>query len=196
MRRAVALALCTVGCQFPPAALPDLGADASQPGDSDGSIDRPDAGAPDAEIPDAMVDAFTCPIGFVEVGIGCYSIHTDDLTWPDAEHACEALGGHLVIIDDPNENQHMTELATTASLFYPWIGLTDHFVENAFLWVNDLPPGYTNWNGGEPNNEGSWGGEEDCGQLRPEGNWNDSDCYGGADYICEWDGRPVGTIFW
>ncbi len=196
MRRAAALALCLIGCQFPPAALPDLGSDGSQPPGRDGASDPPDAAMPDAEIPDAMPDAFSCPPGFTQVGLGCYLIQTDDLTWQDAEQQCEGRGAHLAIIDGAQENVALTTLASDAGLWYPWIGLTDHAVEGLFRWVDDSLPFYTNWNSGEPNNSGGWGAPENCGELRPEGNWNDSDCDAAGDSICEWDGRPIGTIFW
>jgi hypothetical protein len=196
MRRAAALALCAVCCQFDPAAIPDRGADGSHlPGDPD-AASPPDAARPDADPPDAMPDVFTCPGDFVAVDLGCYRVTIDPMPWPDAELACEAAGGHLVVIDGVQENLTALTIMTENSLFNPWIGLTDHASEDLFLWVSDVPAGYTNWDPGEPNNQGSWGGQEDCGQMLSTGMWNDVDCYANAPFICESDGVPPGSNYW
>jgi hypothetical protein len=56
-----------------------------------------------------------------------------------------------------------------------WIGLTDLFHEDRWIWAaTDSGPSYTNWYGGEPNNQN---GTEHFAQLHPKRTnrtWNDN----------------------
>lgn len=100
-------------------------------------------------------------------------------TWTGSEAEAIALGGHLVTINDAEENQWVystfTALAGTpnASL---WIGLNDANVEGHFVWASGKPVTFTSWFPGEPNDAG---GTEDFAVIRPPsaaspyGSWND-----------------------
>jgi hypothetical protein len=88
------------------------------------------------------------------------------------------LPGHLATIKDGAENATVQALASGN----PWIGFTDSGAtspidgttlpgsEGNFTWVNGDPVGFTNWNGGEPNDSGG----EDATQITGGGGWNDS----------------------
>jgi len=52
----------------------------------------------------------------------------------------------------------------------------------AYWWVDWSNGTYTNWAGGEPNNDD---GEEYCGQMYDGGTWNDKDCGDSLPYVCE-----------
>ena len=79
-------------------------------------------------------------------------------TWADAEMESVSLGGHLVTIDDVNENNFISnafvDLVRSGSTFTAagnlWIGL--HLVGSEYAWVSGDPVTYTNWGPGEPNN--------------------------------------------
>jgi len=92
---------------------------------------------------------------------------TDSMTWTDAEAAAVSLGGHLVTINDAQEN------AWVASVFiwydYCWIGLSDAAEEGTWQWVSGQTPAYTNWDSGQPDN--NW--EEDYAEMWGGGMWND-----------------------
>lgn len=56
------------------------------------------------------------------------------------------------------------------------MGLTDEIAEGVWIWSSTgLRPSFTDWNLGEPNNEG---GSQDCAYFRREANgkWDDITC--------------------
>ena len=84
------------------------------------------------------------------------------------------LGGHLVAINDAEENSWIRCNVATADGINgedAWIGLNDAASEGTFVWSNGDKATYTNWGGGEPNDAG---GVEDVAQLRTDGRWNDN----------------------
>ena len=95
--------------------------------------------------------------------------------WTDAESQAVAAGGHLVSINDANENQWLVDKFGTEEGF--WIGLTDAGSENNFKWVSGEAVTYTNWAPGEPNEFG----DEDYGEINPafspDGHWNDRNVF-------------------
>ncbi|NUO79217.1 hypothetical protein HUU05_04000, partial [candidate division KSB1 bacterium] len=78
----------------------------------------------------------------------------DDTTWTASENEAISLDGHLVTINNEEEN---VWVAQTFGHFgggnYPllWIGLNDAAVEGTFVWASGEQPTYTNWHSGEPN---------------------------------------------
>ncbi|MGD2250120.1 MAG: lectin-like protein [Candidatus Methanofastidiosia archaeon] len=106
-------------------------------------------------------------------------------SWADAKADCEARGGHLVTITSSAENDFVSNLAGSNTI---WIGLTDEATEGTWLWVTGESVVYTNWNSGEPNNYGSG---EDYGEMTSNGTWNDNGPPQFPNetryYICEYD---------
>ena len=102
------------------------------------------------------------------------------VSWTEAEAEAQALGGHLVAINDAAEQQWIVEtfpgLQGPNAEFdsYLWIGLNDAEVDGEFRWSNGDPVTYTNWNQGEPNN---FNGDEDYVHIYNFDNgafeWND-----------------------
>jgi Concanavalin A-like lectin/glucanases superfamily/Ig-like domain CHU_C associated/Lectin C-type domain/Secretion system C-terminal sorting domain len=113
-----------------------------------------------------------------------YYFYSGTQTWPNAQAACTALGGHLVVIPDATTNAYLTRnLNGGISL----IGFTDQVTEGNFQWVNSIPVTYTNWNPGEPNNSGN----EDFGSMNSAGFWNDINGSAAMNYFLEL--RPIAS---
>lgn len=77
---------------------------------------------------------------------------TEGMSWLDAEAQAVDWGGHLVTINDPEEELWLREQ------FYPpdlragfWIGFNDIEIEGNWVWSSGEMPGYENWCPGEPN---------------------------------------------
>ncbi len=88
-------------------------------------------------------------------------------SWTEAEANAVVLGGHLVSVQDAEENLFIGSiiLATgTESVTY-WIGLTDSAVEGEWKWSSGESLTYTNWSPGEPNAFDQVAGPEDYAAL-------------------------------
>ncbi len=125
--------------------------------------------------------------------MGTYGGHTyflsNTATDPETAHAnAIAAGGHLVTIGSAGENSFVSAMSPS----FIWIGFTDRTSEGTFKWVTSEPVGYTNWNGGEPNN---YQGNEDWAVINwgPNGTWNDWFYYSTALYVIEFEGGNIPT---
>ncbi len=82
---------------------------------------------------------------------------TNDYPWLTADTYSKSFGGYLAQVNDAAENQWI--LNTFSSFANPdanlWIGLTDQAVEGQHRWTSGEPVTFTNWNPGEPNNDGN-----------------------------------------
>ena len=76
--------------------------------------------------------------------------------WQAQNIAQQDYNAHLVTIGDANENQWLVD---TFGTNYAWIGFTDEAEEGTWVWITGEPVTYTNWQSGEPNNNG-WHGPE------------------------------------
>ena len=124
-----------------------------------------------------------------EGGNGHYYMLTDTPSnWLEAQAEAVALGGHLVSINDSQEQAFIvaTFLSGNANNNTYWTGLTDRDSEGTFVWVTGEPVNYTNWNPGEPNNSGS---DEDYGVI----NWHFP--VGSSDAVLgDWNDVPLEGI--
>ena len=102
------------------------------------------------------------------------------LSWEQAEAEAIAHGGHLVTINDAEENQWLSSTFWQQST---WIGLNDIQKEGEWVWADGSAVTYTNWSSGEPSN---YAGNEDAVHLYPSAMWNDtgagSSFYGIIEY--------------
>ena len=153
--------------------------------DSPPQPDSPDL--PDAFVADAsLIDAAPCVGGDVTnvedpMTGHCYMIFGGGRNWPQSRDNCLAHGAHLASLSSAAE----TTLVRSGSSTFRWIGLNDLASEGTFVWVNGDPLAFTNWNGGEPNDDH---GGEDCVGILGNGKWNDFECGGGGgefQSICE-----------
>ena len=94
----------------------------------------------------------------------------DKKSWTASEAEAVTLGGHLVAVNNGDENQFLVDNFTSGvnEKRVLWIGLTDQGSEGQFKWTTGEPLAYTNWFAGEPNNNDGRGGPENYVQF----NWH------------------------
>ena len=77
----------------------------------------------------------------------------NEMDWVSAEAEAVAHGGHLITINDAEEQAFVEKTFLTPPDRVFWIGMTDAEKEGDWHWVSGEPVEYTNWeNRGEPNN--------------------------------------------
>ena len=107
-------------------------------------------------------------------------------SWTDAAAAAKIAGGHLVCIDDANEQNFVANLST-GNL---WLGYY-RTPTNVWAWVNCQTSTYTNWRSGEPGTSEPYAHiiTDNCSYNGGANQWNDignlsnngvcySNCYG------------------
>ncbi len=110
------------------------------------------------------------PTGWINRNGHSYKL-TASVDWLQAETQAVQWGGHLVTINDREEELWLRDQFGAQEYF--WIGFNDTSVEGNWEWVSGELVTYTNWWEGEPNN--SDGGEpEDAAAM----NWGGEGHYG------------------
>ena len=102
-------------------------------------------------------------------------------SWGGADKACQKAGLHLATLASQGENDFVTALAGGA---YAWIGYYEEWW--SWHWVNGDPGGYEAWDKDQPDDGDFWT-VEDCAALKPNGKWNDDECWDHLWFICEFD---------
>ncbi|NCR49967.1 MAG: hypothetical protein GPJ12_13550 [Microcystis aeruginosa S11-01] len=106
---------------------------------------------------------------------GHYYSLTKSTTWTDAQAEAKGLGGDLITINNPDEQQWILNTFGTTGNY--WIGLKKNLSNGAWEWTNGEAVNYLNWSPNEPNNYGgteNYGmiiGDQDAGYA--QGKWND-----------------------
>ena len=109
-----------------------------------------------------------------------YTLMSDALSWDGANAACLAAGLQLATVQSAAQKALLLTAAAGNSV---WIGGTDAASEGVWVWSpSNTPLSYTNWNTGEPNNQG---GAEDCMIFQTDGTWNDGTCSAKIKYVCQ-----------
>ena len=112
------------------------------------------------------------------------------MNWTSAESYCESTyGTHLATISSSIDNTYAQIAATNAGInTHIWIGYNDIDSEGSFTWIDGSGEGnYTNWNTGEPNNDGSG---EDCTEMYFSSLlWNDKSCDVTRNFVCNAPGK-------
>jgi hypothetical protein len=76
-----------------------------------------------------------------------YELVVADVSWTQAAERCEAMGGHLVTINDAEEFNTVVALAEAQGVDRIWIGC--HREKGVLIWEGDQT-GYESWAKGEP----------------------------------------------
>lgn len=149
------------------------------------------------------------PEGAVEYNGHYYLVFNNSISWIYAKEYCELMGGHLATVTDANEQKVVEKVAkdcTSAENF--WIGGYKDKKTNKWLWVDNTPFEYTNWDNNQPDffqNEEYYirftNADITYGEWTAHmGKWNDcaNEASGNNDkgnavsiqtfaFICEWD---------
>lgn len=138
--------------------------------------------------------------------IGTYNGHTyfrsnaipaGVLSWEQANAAAVALGGHLVSINDQNEQTFLNNNIPNGALNQFWIGLRYSPSLNQFKWTSGEPVNYFNWGVGQPINVPPLSGDYvyhlEVGPPAIEGWYNLLDLLP-RRYIVEFQGFPVTLV--
>ncbi|XP_078377865.1 CD209 antigen-like protein A [Oculina patagonica] len=132
----------------------------------------------------SQAQAGVCSNNWIYMEGSCYNFSSDALNWTAAKSACEALGSNLVVINSRDEQQAIAAKVSQRT----WIGLYRNPKNTSrWLWVDGSPVNYTNWARGEPNSPNS----EECGEMYPNGKWNDKECYAPRPFVCETRGTYI-----
>lgn len=136
---------------------------------------------PDLE-PNQNDPAQLCNEGESKFASSCYRLITGtDMTFTDAQRACEQQGAKVVSIEDDLEDNFVFRLIPD-HLEVVWIGLKRTAPgASSWVWESGAMPVYSNWANGEPNNEN---GIEECSVMwgpaliypAMVSKWNDAPC--------------------
>jgi len=96
---------------------------------------------------------------------GHHYVLTRPMDWTRAEARAVALGGHLVTVNDREEELWLREQFGTQERF--WLGFSDLAVEGNWEWTSGEPATYSNWASGQPDD---YRGIEDAAVM----NWSAS----------------------
>ncbi|KAG7480597.1 hypothetical protein MATL_G00057920 [Megalops atlanticus] len=115
----------------------------------------------------------------------CYQLSTKRANWHNAQQNCDQMGAHLIVINNAEEQEFITDLLSVNSY---WIGLIER-EEGHWTWVDgtDFATTPQFWHVGQPDDWDVVVNGEDCGQIQydPDPRWNDADCTLRHLYICE-----------
>ncbi|XP_072851150.2 mannose-binding protein C isoform X1 [Pogona vitticeps] len=101
-------------------------------------------------------------------------------TFANGKTLCASAGAALATPRNVAENTALTEVMKRKSE-HAFLDINDRQTEGKFVYSNGETVGYTNWAGGEPNNDNN----EDCVILNESSRWIDVPCHYKYLIICE-----------
>ncbi len=123
-------------------------------------------------------------------GVHDYFVCTNGKSWMDSRSACKTWGLDLAVIETKQENAFLMQFGPA------WMAYNDLGREDTWRWAipgagsDGATLSYTNWDPNEPNGQTSCGlfctrDDEDCGELKANGTWNDAKCGNAMTFLCE-----------
>ncbi len=121
-------------------------------------------------------------------------------SYDEVEDFCERQGGHLAVIDDPNENDKLFSELTKHYDSTAFFGYSDIQQEGRWVWAYGSSD-YVNWTNNakehQPDNGSGYDGDEDVAEFNydgtkddiiNDGTWNDAPFRQNTSiFICEWE---------
>ena len=99
--------------------------------------------------------------------------------WTNCEAEATLMGGHLVTINDADENMWLLDTFGSTQVIQFWIGYNDSETEGIWVWSSGESPGFENWADNQPDNWANTN-EDYVGLIVREGlygfhsgDWND-----------------------
>ncbi|KAM4561406.1 uncharacterized protein V3H82_015424 [Fundulus diaphanus] len=114
----------------------------------------------------------TCPDGWTKFNCSCYQSFGPG-SWDEGREDCARKGGDLVVIDDPEEQNFLSNFTEEA-----WIGLSVRETEESWLWVDGTSLSFTFWKNNQTDNDG------DCATYDSR-LWDTLSCKATKHWICE-----------
>lgn len=125
------------------------------------------------------------PEGTFKVGRSHYYLLPEAMDIRSAIAACEALGGHVLSLDDKREYDHFHKFCGEQKISI-WLDLSDAEKEGEWRNWQGRPASYERWHEGEPN-----GAEKQTHVMLglADGKWHMRDAPSSEQHrvICEWD---------
>ena len=123
-----------------------------------------------------------------------YAVILDNLKFYDAEAQAQAMGGHLVTVNDQAENDFITQLIfdTLGNNRTTWVGLNDAEEEGVLTWVSGETSTYRNFLSGFADNWNGAAGQDFVvtNHVNP-GTWDDRDGNNQAAAVVELTGERL-----
>ncbi|XP_072925313.1 CD209 antigen-like protein C isoform X2 [Hemitrygon akajei] len=122
-----------------------------------------------------------CPTEWIRFRESCYHFSSSIKTWVEAQRRCASLDGHLVVINNAEEQERIRQ---NVNHNY-WIGLHDIVQEGIWHWVDgtDYSSNVKFWGSSQPNGNEEF--DEDCAVVSGDGSWHDWICDSMHLAICE-----------
>ncbi|XP_052760887.1 macrophage mannose receptor 1-like [Mya arenaria] len=120
----------------------------------------------------------------------CYELVHTQKTWTNAEHDCHHRGGHLVHIENEEQQNKIYDVVNQYHRHAVWIGLNDRQLEEHFQWTSGDALNYTHWFPGRKSPKPDSSHPEDCVAIKlgaHSGQWEDINCQFQHGYVCEYD---------
>ncbi|MBR7032929.1 MAG: leucine-rich repeat protein, partial [Clostridia bacterium] len=122
-----------------------------------------------------------------EYGDHLYALFINPVTWDRANLFCSGLGGHLATVSSAGENQIIAGAIKNSGLTGALIGGNDIDEEGVWEWVTGEEWTYSNWDSGEPNDDGQ-GGQNIAWIYSGNGKWDDErESFEFPALVCEWE---------